>query len=673
MLSDFVAGAFFEFNGPMGTRTKQLDRTVAKDLKIIQTNGREPLSGSGYFVTQMLMGEDEARIYVWDSKRGVTAIDAVTLQDLYSVNDTIGSSCFALDVANSSTMRVQVLLPNEGMLEVREYSMAKGGASQNKQATFRIEVDTWGKSSSSMYSASTCFAQNNNAPVFAAQAHDGAKITQLYSLDQTPPHNTLVEPPPGCNLNSTVGSPILTTGKDGVPLAILYMSCDSLLQNTLVAFPMSGKAQNKALQPAWTFAVGFLEVSFSDYTFRAAGNVLFWQNHDTLTVGAISTTDGVHLWSKPIANKAEGILSANANTALLFNYAESSSTVSALDAKNGTVRWSYPIRSEEKVLQQFGMFGPAGGVVLLLWGLSGHNTLIQLSSAGKELQVVDLGPSILPPNAADVLVTSDGGAIVYLGSPGRLVRLAGVAQSTAESAESAESAEPAEPAESAESAESAEPAGTRATDASIDASADTPIDTAAPTGRAANLSIESMWWPISLPGSTHNQLVCAKGSSTYGNASHCQDSCNAADACNAINFQSGHGEGPDQCFLLNCSFPQYPQVVKRGSFDYFSCAVYTADAPTPNPCGTITDRSKCNGLAYCSWCSSNALQGQSAQPGCDSWDPLVPKAASSACDKGPPVPPAPPKSCTLWCPKGIECARGCTCDRSGVQPVCKPS
>ena len=46
-----------------------------------------------------------------------------------------------------------------------------------------------------------------------------------------------------------------------------------------------------------------------------------------------------------------------------------------------------------------------------------------MSDQGKTAQMVDLGTSILPPNAANLLVTKDGGVIAYLGSPGRLVRL----------------------------------------------------------------------------------------------------------------------------------------------------------------------------------------------------------------------------------------------------------
>ena len=53
---------------------------------------REPLSGNGRFITQMLMGNDGARLYLWDSSRGVTAVDTKTLVDLYSIESTQNSS-----------------------------------------------------------------------------------------------------------------------------------------------------------------------------------------------------------------------------------------------------------------------------------------------------------------------------------------------------------------------------------------------------------------------------------------------------------------------------------------------------------------------------------------------------------------------------------------------------
>ena len=66
-----------------------------------------------------------------------------------------------------------------------------------------------------------------------------------------------------------------------------------------------------------------------------------------------------------------------------------------------------------------------------MWKNTGQTLLLQISPNGTVLQQVDFsqifGPSILPPNGANVLVTSDGGAVIFLGSPDRLVRLKGSA------------------------------------------------------------------------------------------------------------------------------------------------------------------------------------------------------------------------------------------------------
>ena len=69
------------------------------------------------------------------------------------------------------------------------------------------------------------------------------------------------------------------------------------------------------------------------------------------------------------------------------------------------------------------MVTDTGGALMLAWLSTGANCLLEVSEQGKTAQMVDLGTSILPPNAANLLVTKDGGVIAYLGSPGRLVRL----------------------------------------------------------------------------------------------------------------------------------------------------------------------------------------------------------------------------------------------------------
>ena len=63
------------------------------------------------------------------------------------------------------------------------------------------------------------------------------------------------------------------------------------------------------------------------------------------------------------------------------------------------------------------------GALMLAWLSTGANCLLEVTEQGKTAQMVDLGTSILPPNAANLLVTKDGGVIASLGSPGRLVRL----------------------------------------------------------------------------------------------------------------------------------------------------------------------------------------------------------------------------------------------------------
>ena len=68
------------------------------------------------------------------------------------------------------------------------------------------------------------------------------------------------------------------------------------------------------------------------------------------------------------------------------------------------------------------MVTDTGGALMLAWLSTGANCLLEVE-AGETAQMVDLGTSILPPNAANLLVTKDGGVIAYLGSPGRLVRL----------------------------------------------------------------------------------------------------------------------------------------------------------------------------------------------------------------------------------------------------------
>jgi hypothetical protein len=426
-----VEGAFLEFNGPFGARTKQTPRALADNLRIIKTQPREPLTESGTFVTQLLMGNDEQRVYSWDSGRGISAIDAESLLDLYTVNNTESANCFALDASDSTRMRVQ--FPHKGQAQstiaVREFDTSQSSAVEIRSSAFSVVVDGWGASGKERY-ARSCFAAHSAGMVFAAQTHDSADTptVELYMTTHGPPKVTLLVAPPGCGLNYTIGPPILISGADGSAVVVLYMSCaGSTLPNTLVAFPLETVATPSAPLPtkaAWSFDVGFIEVSFSDYTFRAAGGVLVYQNHASLTVGGIDSASGKPLWVQPIATPADGVLSTSKDTCLVYHSKGEASELSALDAGTGKQRWVYTVRPGQQVLQQFAMLDPLGGASLLVWERSGRNSLIQLSPAGKEMQTLDLGLSTLPPNAADILVTSGGGAIVYLGSPARLVKLA---------------------------------------------------------------------------------------------------------------------------------------------------------------------------------------------------------------------------------------------------------
>jgi hypothetical protein len=113
--------------------------------------------------------------------------------------------------------------------------------------------------------------------------------------------------------------------------------------------------------------------------------------------------------------------------------------------------------------------------------------------------------------------------------------------------------------------------------------------------------------------------------------------------CNGVNFADFKGEGANTCSLLNCTFPEHPEAYGNGGgVGEPSCAMHTATQPQPNPCGSITDASACNELAWCAWCDSweplvpkgrLGSERPRGQQGCDSWDPLVPKDQGTGCEK----------------------------------------
>ena len=136
------------------------------------------------------------------------------------------------------------------------------------------------------------------------------------------------------------------------------------------------------------------------------------------------------MWTKSTDGNADGVLAANSkDTALIFTALNA--TVAAVDPETGNEKWTTNVITEcgadpsgsAKVFQMEAMVTDAGGALMLAWLSTGANCLLEVTDQGKTAQMVDLGTSILPPNAANLLVTKDGGVIAYLGSPGRLVRL----------------------------------------------------------------------------------------------------------------------------------------------------------------------------------------------------------------------------------------------------------
>ena len=138
------------------------------------------------------------------------------------------------------------------------------------------------------------------------------------------------------------------------------------------------------------------------------------------------------MWTKSTDGNADGVLAANSayapnDTALIFTALNA--TVAAVDPLTGDEKWTTNVLTEcgahpsAKIFQMEAMVTDTGGALMLAWLSTGANCLLEVSEQGKTAQMVDLGTSILPPNAANLLVTKDGGVIAYLGSPGRLVRL----------------------------------------------------------------------------------------------------------------------------------------------------------------------------------------------------------------------------------------------------------
>lgn len=409
-------------------RGKQLAHAVPKSLAVAKTSPVEPCAGGGSctYVTQLLMGTDESMFARWDSINGVSVHDATTLEALYSVPGTADHSCFSIDSRNSV---LWVLQPgSNGQLQVTNFNLSKTGAT--KIASTASPVDEWKTKSGATRYAATCFDQGPQvearyAPLYVSQAN--GKMFVRRSHYGVPDQE--LTPPAGCTLNASIGEPL---GGLADSTMALYMSCTNALPTQLVAYGGAWDV-SKPMVPMWQKEVGFLDRTFSDYRFVGAsrGNVVLYQNAEAKVVGALDADTGKERWTKSTDGNADGVLAANSayapnDTALIFTALNA--TVAAVDPDTGDEKWTTNVLTEcgaqpsAKVFQMEAMVTDTGGALMLAWLSTGANCLLEVE-AGETAQMIDLGTSILPPNAANLLVTKDGGVIAYLGSPGRLVRL----------------------------------------------------------------------------------------------------------------------------------------------------------------------------------------------------------------------------------------------------------
>ena len=163
---------------------------------------------------------------------------------------------------------------------------------------------------------------------------------------------------------------------------------------------------------------------------------MLWQNNNEdephKVLGAVDAHTGKALWSRTITSPADGVLAASRHAALLYTEPEVNCTFAAVTPERAQPLWSFDASDAGQCTIQaaYGMAHAADeGALLFMYKRTGQNLLVDLSPAGAVLQQVDFGQifgvSTLAPTGANVLVTADGGAIVALGSPNRLVRLAG--------------------------------------------------------------------------------------------------------------------------------------------------------------------------------------------------------------------------------------------------------
>ena len=433
---------YSSFGGSGWTRSKILPRSLVAQLRVAANVSMEPCAGGATmcaFGTQMLMGEDESNFWLWDSTSGVHAVDAKTLQPSLTLpvsTTTQLSSCF--DISGDV---LRVLTPHDafGLTAIEYASFSTRNASLLSSVT--VPAYQWLSTTGRRYAAATCFAS----------APSGALPRQVWSVTMASEQLRIFDRgvqvggpralPAGCGLNGTVGTPILS---DDARVLVVYASCASALPNTLVAYALNemgalnktaaqaeaGQVQD-AVSPLWTYPIGFVDFSFSDYSpGRVGGGALLYQDHDALKVGALEVGSGARLWARALDAASGGVLATNEAAAYVFT--RSNCTVTAVRPMDGSLLWSYDVDGEGascRVQTMYGMINPhdAGGLLFAFLN-TGATLLISLSAEGRLLQLLDLsaavGLAFLPPDGANMILTSSGSLIVYLGGPGRLVRLA---------------------------------------------------------------------------------------------------------------------------------------------------------------------------------------------------------------------------------------------------------
>ena len=365
----------------------------------------------------MLMDSDET-FWLWSSARGVYPVNTESLEASTGLMGTKSglSSCFALSSDGVHVITNQ----SAGEVAYKTFDSTSGKVVVSSS----VPADTWTDGHQER-AAATCFAPSSHeSKMWSLTLYQGS-VQAIYA--GKPAHNLKL--PSGCGLNGTVGSPLLVNN-----VIVAYASCGGQLPDTLVAWSL---ADGVAEEPLWSLPTGFIDPVASDYVpARAAGTAVLWQNNyenePAKQLGAVDSHSGKALWTRSIDTPSDGILSASPFGVLIFT--AQNCTFSAVKPDDGTLLWSFDASDAGSctILAQYAMINPedAGGA-LLVWKNTGQTLLLQISPNGTVLQQVDFsqvfGPSILPPNGANVLVTSDGGAVIFLGSPDRLVRLKGSA------------------------------------------------------------------------------------------------------------------------------------------------------------------------------------------------------------------------------------------------------